>query len=284
MATEGNDDDEVEVDEEDEEVEEGGDLDASLKLFMKKANGQKKKKPGRKAKWCPQALDDLIDIIVSNSSYKKKLIFTNTKNQRNGELYGEILKEVKARASARGEHFDFSANQLRSKFKKCVSLCKQAALTQKSATGIKRFQEDQGLGKWFTTLFEVVKTREYCQPDLALEPSASSSPSDLSVEISDDSVKEKELFVLIKTKRQLSKKRLDSATTEVLTLVREAVQNDPTKELISFMKEEMEKSREHELTLFQLLLSHRPNASLNSTPFHSKSGPGRLICMYTKGL
>ena len=245
MATAGNDDDEVEeveVDEEDEEAEEGGDLDTSLKLFMKKANGQKKKKPGRKAKWCPQALDDLIDIIVSNSSYKKKLIFTNTKNQRNGELYGEILKEVKARASARGEHFDFSVNQLRSKFKKCVSLCKQAALTQKSATGIKRFQEDQGLGKWFTTLFEVVKTRESCQPDLALEPSASSSPSDLSVEISDDSVKEKELFVLIKTKRrQLSKKRLDSATTEVLTLVREAVQNDPTKELISFMKEEMEK-------------------------------------------
>ena len=197
MATAGNDDDEVEVDEEDEEAQEGGDFDTSLKLFVKKANGQKKKKPGRKAKWCPQALDD---------------------------LYGDILKEVKARASARGEHFDFSANQLRSKFKKCVSLCKQAALTQKSATGIKRFQEDQGLGTWFTTLFEVVKTRESCQPNLALEPSASSSPNDLSVEISDNSVKEKELFVLIKTKRrQLSKKRLDSAITEVLTLVREIV-------------------------------------------------------------
>ena len=206
--------------------------------------------------------------MVSNSSYKKKLIFPNTKKQRNGELYGEVLKEVKARASARGEHFNFSVNQLRSKFKKCVSLCKQAALTQKSATGIKRFQEDHGLGKWFTTLFQVVKKRESCQPDLALEPSASSTPSDLSVEISDDSVKEKELFVLIKTKRrQLSKKRLDSATTEVLTLVREAVQNDPTKELISFMKEEMEKSREQELRLFQLLLSHRPNASFNCTPY-----------------
>ena len=89
----------------------------------------------------------------------------------------------------------------------------------------------------------MVKTRESCQPNLALEPSASSSPSDLSVEISDDSVKEKELFVPIKTKRkQLSKERLDLATTEVLTLVREAVQNDPTEELISFMKEEMEKS------------------------------------------
>lgn len=64
--------------------------------------------------------DDLIDTIVSNNSYKKKLIFTNTKNQRNGELYEEILKEVKARASARGEDFHFSVNQLRSKFTKCV--------------------------------------------------------------------------------------------------------------------------------------------------------------------
>ena len=61
---------------------------------------KKLKKPGRKAKWCPRALDDLIDIIVSNSSYKNKHVFTNSKNQRNGELYREILQEVKARASS----------------------------------------------------------------------------------------------------------------------------------------------------------------------------------------
>ena len=116
---ESDDDDEVEEDESD------GDLETSRKLFFKKAKGNKKKKPGRKAKWCPRALDDLIDIIVSSNSYKKKLIFTNTKNQRNGELYGETLKEVKARVSARGENFNFSVNQLRSKFKKCVCVCKQ---------------------------------------------------------------------------------------------------------------------------------------------------------------
>ena len=118
-SDDNDDDDGVEEDEEDES---DGDLETSRKLFFKKANGKKKKKPGRKAKWCSRALDDIIDIIVSNSSYKKKLIFTNTKNQRNGELYGEILKEVKARASARGEDFHFSVNQLRSKFKN-VSVC-----------------------------------------------------------------------------------------------------------------------------------------------------------------
>lgn len=264
QMAESDDDDEVEEDESD------GDSKTSRKLFFKKAKGNKKKKPGRKAKWCPRVLDDLIDIIVSSNSYKKKLIFTNTKNQRNGELYGEILKEVKARASARGENFNFSVNQLRSKFKKCVCVCKQAALTQKTATGIKRFQEDQGFGKWFTALFEVVKTRESCQPDLALEPSASPSPSDLSGECVDDSAKEKELFVPVKAKRrQSSKERLDTATIEALTLVKEAVQNDPTKELISFMKEEMEKSRQHELKLFQLLLNQRSEASFHSIPYSS---------------
>ena len=147
-------------------------------------------------------------------------------------------------------------------------MCKKAALTQKTATGIKRFQEDQGFGKWFTALFEVVKTQESCQPDLALEPSASPSPSDLSVQNLDDSGTEKELFVPVKSKRrQSSKERLDMATTEALTLVKEAIQNDPTKELISFMKEEMEKSRQ--LKLFQLFLSQRNEASFQSTLYSS---------------
>ena len=80
----GDDDDDDDDDdgvEEDEENESDEDLETSRKLFFKKANRKKKKKPGRKPKWCSQALDDLIDIIVSNSSYKKKLIFTNTKNK-----------------------------------------------------------------------------------------------------------------------------------------------------------------------------------------------------------
>ena len=52
---ESNDDDKVE------EYDSDGDLETSRKLFFKKAKGNKKKKPGRKAKWCPRALDVLID-------------------------------------------------------------------------------------------------------------------------------------------------------------------------------------------------------------------------------
>ena len=51
-----------------EEYESDGDLETARKLFCKKANRKKKKKPCQKAKWCSRVLDDLIDIIVSNRS------------------------------------------------------------------------------------------------------------------------------------------------------------------------------------------------------------------------
>ena len=68
-----------------------------------------------------------------------------------------------------------TVTKVRTKFKKCVTQCTQAALPQKTATGIKRYQEDRGFGKWFDALFDVVKTRDSCQPEQALEPSISSS-------------------------------------------------------------------------------------------------------------
>ena len=42
-------------------------------------------------------------------------------------------------------------------------------MTIKTGTGIKRFQDSQGYGKWFLTLFAVVKTRESCQPHEAID-------------------------------------------------------------------------------------------------------------------
>lgn len=244
-------------DDDDEKADDDGEESAVAEVVKKWKGKTAKKKPGRKPRWCPEALDDFIDIVVNNNVYKKKLIFINTKNQSNGSIYEQILKELKERASARGENFLFKVSQLRTKFKKCVSICKQAALTQKTATGIKRFQEDQGFGKWFTVLYEVVKTRDSCQPSQALEPSS----SEKSFDDGDDNQGGVELFVPVKStrKRVTAKEKLDATTADVLNMVREAVSNDPTKELINFMREEMDKSRQHELHLFQMLQTHRAN-------------------------
>lgn len=68
-------------------------------------------------------LNDFIDIIVSSEYYKKKLIFMNTKMQRNGEIYTGILEELEKRCAKRNEKVPFTVQQLRSKFKKCVGMC-----------------------------------------------------------------------------------------------------------------------------------------------------------------
>lgn len=61
---------------------------------MKKGKGAKKKKSGRRYTWPEKALDDLTDIVVSNSNFKTKLIFTNSKNQRNGSIYEKVLEQA----------------------------------------------------------------------------------------------------------------------------------------------------------------------------------------------
>ena len=61
----------------------------------KKKKQKEKKKPGRKSNWSSETIDDFIDIIVNENCNHKKLVFTNTKNQKNGEIYEKILSVLK---------------------------------------------------------------------------------------------------------------------------------------------------------------------------------------------
>ena len=127
---------------------EGDESDEARDLSSSKAKG-KKKKPGRKSRWSDNATNDFIDIVVNNDRFKQKQNFQNTKNQQNRSIYENILSELKKRSTERGEEITFSPEQLRTKFKKCVGECKKAALTIKTATGIKRFQDEKNYGSWF---------------------------------------------------------------------------------------------------------------------------------------
>lgn len=40
------------------------------------------------------------------------LIFTNTKNQKNGPIYVKILEDLENRASARGDKLSFTVKQI----------------------------------------------------------------------------------------------------------------------------------------------------------------------------
>ena len=207
---------------------------------------KKEKKAGRKAKWSQSLLDDTIDIIISSDYLKKKLIFTNVKTQKNGQIYAEVLAKLKKRCKSRNENVSFTVTQLRSKFKKLVAEYKRVAFTTKTSTGVKRFQDDKGYSNWFNQLFEVVKTRDSCRPELAVEPSASREEVTQSTEDEGNSV--------------ASQDCVGKQMVEAIHLMRSAIENDPIKQLIQFLKSDIEKSREHEVKLFQLLLTHsNPN-------------------------
>ena len=111
----------------------------------------------------------LIDSVVNNDCFKSKLIFTNTK-KKTRPIYCKKLSEMKKRASNKNESVTFTPNQVCTKFKKAIQLCKKAALTVKTASGIKQFQNDKNYERWFEVFYSVLKPRESCQPELAVEP------------------------------------------------------------------------------------------------------------------
>ena len=144
-------------------------------------------------------------------------------------------------------------------------------MTIKTATGIKRFQEDKGFSNWFQQLFPLVQSRDSCQPEMAIEPSSSSlastsnsPPASTSNSLSASSDLPQpnngveEQFIPMIKKRRLAKKDSKDHVAEVVSLLKEAIAQNPTNEMINFMKEEAERSRQHELEVLKLLLNSSP--------------------------
>ena len=260
-AVDSDDDDE---DDEDESLSRG--------LFEKKKKSQKcsKNKSGRKAKWSQSLLGDLVDIVISNDYYRNKLILTNTKNQKNGEIYKKVLVELKERAAVRNEEVPFDHVQLRTKFKKAIAECKKTSLTMKTSTGIKRFIDEKGYGPWFNSLFAIVKTRDACRPELAVEPSfvrtqspclpdSEASAAEASPGTSSSESKER----VVAPRRR--KRKTDESLHEAIDLIKTAINNDPVKEVLSYMSDQAQKSREHELNMLQMLLQAMPTQQVQPT-------------------
>ena len=137
--------------------------------FQNTEEGVKKAKRRRKARWN----EDIIAIIVNDDEMVKKLIFTNTKKVSNSEVFKIVLTQLNEKYNATTrKDFPFEVPQMKNKFKWCVSTCKKICLTVKTASGITRFIEDKGYGKWFNLLYARVKMRDSCKPENACEPSA----------------------------------------------------------------------------------------------------------------
>ena len=108
-------------------------------------------------------------------------------------------------------------------------------------------------------MFPLVQTRDSCNPEKAVEPSATTTTtveSNTEDDLHQEEKTEKPFVPIKSTKKKSSNK---DTIAEVIGLVKEAISNDPAKEMMSFMREELQKSMEHEAQLVDKFLSARHN-------------------------
>ena len=205
-----------------------------------------------------------MDVILENDKFKEKLLLTNVKNSKNSQYYQQVINELKDRCKQRDSIFTYDLNQTRQKFKCCLSISRETALKIKTTSGIQHFQDKKEYGSWFKNLFEVVKSMDNCLPDQTIEPgtstSSNSSNSKCEGTFNESITKTPEkrlLFVPIPETTRKAEKRQRVNIQSTLGKINEALNADPTKELISFLKEDSERQQrqdEHFLSLMERML------------------------------
>ena len=192
---------------------------------------------------------------------------------------------------------------MRNKFKWCVSTCKKICLTVKTASGITRFIEDKGYAKWFNLLYALVKTRDTCKPENACEPSAlgrnadctgygvneahdegedSSTSSNFTNKSSDLPFKQK----VAPVKKPTLKNRKTDEFGKAYELLQATIDNDPVKELLQILKDDMKASQEQEMMYFHMMCglmnsTINPNPVANGNPHRYHSPTLQPFCYGT---
>ncbi len=228
-----------------------------------------RKKSDRRATWQDSQITDMVDMIVNDDELVRKLIFTNVKKRKNSDAYQKIVPKLNQKyQKAFGKDFPFTVKQMRNKFKWCISTCKKICLTVKTASGVKRFVDSKGYGNWFNLLYPLVKTRDSCKPENAIEPSAKHDDGDKESGSEDSANKvegDKEMFVPVKP-TSAKRTKMDVIASS-LKLLQTTIKNDPTKELLQILKDDMQHSREQETRQFNLLCDLIRSNQSQQVPF-----------------
>ena len=102
-----------------------------------------------------------------------------------------------------------------------------------------------------TCYISLEKSGDLCKPELALEPSSVEQPS--TKKASPEKGKER-IFIPVKKKQKVkASEKVSENAIEAINVVKDTLKNDPTKDIIAFMKKEMEQSREHEFKVVGLM-------------------------------
>lgn len=120
-----------------------------------------------------------------------------------------------------------------------------------------------------------MKTRDSCNPEIAIEPSALENTSGNATEKVDDSDMEFEdtatkgsdehegkdnLFIPIKRDKR---KKKEDVIVEALQVLNKVVERDHTNEVLDLMKDQMQKAQEHELKVLKMIFSLYHNQEMS---------------------
>ena len=99
------------------------------------------------------------------------------KTSKSNQYYQPVTDELKGWSKQMGSTLTYDLNQARQKFKRWVSICREAALKIKTASGIQSFLNGTKYGSCFKKLFEFVMSMDNCQHDQVVQPDTSTSSS-----------------------------------------------------------------------------------------------------------
>ena len=135
----------------------------------------------------------------------------------------------------------------------------------KTASGITWFQEDKEYGTWFNKLFNVIKTTANFQSEQSIQPGSknygSSSDSEEKGTNSNSSTNsgkqektnKRKLFVPIEETTKKASKKREESLNRALESIEESLENDPTLEILSLLKEDSERQQQRDERFFTFM-------------------------------
>ena len=133
--------------------------------------GKRKKRIGRRATWKEDHITEMVNIIVNDDQLVKKLIFCNTKKASNTEAYEMVRKRLNVEYNkTTGSDFPFQVQQMRNKFKSCISTCKQICMTMKTASGMKGLLKNGDMVNGLTFFMYLLKLEIHVNEKMHVNP------------------------------------------------------------------------------------------------------------------
>ena len=148
---------------------------------------------------------------------------------------------------------------------------------------LKRIQDEKGYGQWFGLLYPLIKSRDSCQPEQAIEPDSLnesiSGPSGSEESSSLSREPTPPMFVPIKRSAKEKQKDLNETIAGTMEVMKNAIQNDPTQDILALMRDDMKQASEQDLRFQQLMVTIlqqqvSSNEAAQSWPSYGQPAPG----------